>query len=123
MWARYTSAEQAAMGAASNGQMPWTGQLYDIFQYSAAANTASLGGYADWRVPNVNELVSLPNWGADSAVPNTTAFPSWPNTSWIASSRENTFAYRKTSSAGWGAIYGRVATTTADYCALVRGGV
>lgn len=77
MWARYTSAENAAMGAASDGKMPWTGELYDIFQWAAAANVAGLGGYDDWRIPDDTEMLSLRNMEASSAVPDSTAFPSW----------------------------------------------
>ncbi len=81
MWARYTSAENAKMGAASDGKMKWTGELYDIFQWAAAANAASLGGpggYSDWRISNDVELANLRNVQATTAVPDTTAFPGWP---------------------------------------------
>ncbi|KHO45878.1 MAG: hypothetical protein QJ16_C0016G0001, partial [archaeon GW2011_AR1] len=49
-WLRYQSAK---MGIAGSGAMPWTGQVYDIFAFCAAANAASLGGYTDWRIPNL----------------------------------------------------------------------
>ncbi len=77
MWARYTSAENAAMGAASDGKMPWMGKLFDVFQWCAAVNAAALGGYSDWRVPNAFELVSLANIEPPDALPDKTAFPSW----------------------------------------------
>lgn len=70
MWSRYISDK---MGTASDGKMPWTGQLYDIFAYAAAANTASLAGYTDWRVPNAYEQFSLSD--AEASVPDATAFP------------------------------------------------
>lgn len=51
-----------------------------IFAYCAAANVAEVGGYSDWRVPNQPELASLMDLEAPSAVPDATAFPSWPTT-------------------------------------------
>jgi hypothetical protein len=75
-WIRYVNSK---FGVASDGNMPWSGQIYDIFQYCAAANAVSLGGYSDWRIPNVFELSSIENFGgASNAVPDATAFPSWP---------------------------------------------
>ena len=123
MWSRYTSAQYATMGTGGDGNMPWHLQLYDIFQYCAAANTASLGGYADWRIPNVFELLSIVNQEAPTAVPDAATFPSWPSTGsfWISS----TAASLTTS-----ALYvsyddvevARAAKTVATKCALVRGG-
>ena len=59
MWLRNPSNTPAKMGLTSNGTMPWTGQLYDIFQYCAAVNAAAVGGYNDWRIANSVELTSL----------------------------------------------------------------
>ena len=124
MWARYTSAENAAMGAASDGKMPWTGELYDVFQWCAAANTASLGSYSDWRVPNVAELISLMDYEIARAYPDPTAFPSWPTggnriqTSTTAPA--NTGAGLCIS--GYGYVEG-VAKTTVNYGTLVREGI
>lgn len=122
MWARYTSAENAAMGAASDGLMPWTGELYDIFQWCAAANTASLGGHADWRVGNRLELESLLIREVTYGYPDTTAFPSFAQLVWCS-----TTCYYATTSA-WGlncgsANFDATAKTSAFHCALVRGGV
>lgn len=69
MWTRYPPTK---LGGDSNKNMVWTGQPYDIFAYAAAASTAGLGGYSDWRVPNIFELLSL--WNAATGV-DTTAFP------------------------------------------------
>ncbi len=74
MWSRYAADK---VGLASNGKMPWTGQLYDIFAYAAAANAASLSGYTDWRVPNEVELQSLKSMEAPQGRPDSTAFPGW----------------------------------------------
>ncbi len=122
MWARYTSAENAAMGAASDGKMPWTGELYDIFQYAAAANVAKLGGYWDWRVANVAELLSLVNGEVASGVPDDTAFPGWTTLSVHSSSTaapntdENLTVRYEYGQGSWGA------KVTARPVALVRGG-
>lgn len=124
MWARYTSAENGAMGTASDGKMPWTDQLYDIFQWCAAANTANLGGYSDWRIPNASELSSLRNLEAGSVVPDATAFPSWPTSLyvWTSSTRPDS----TTSAMGVGFSAGYllgVAKTGIYWCALVRGSI
>lgn len=49
-----------------------------IFSYSAAANTALLGGYGDWRVANDLELLNLRDMEQPDATPNAVAFPGWP---------------------------------------------
>ena len=120
MWARYVSGK---MGPASDGKMPWTGQLYDIFQYCAACNTASLGGYTDWRVANRSELTSLSNGEAPSGVPDTTAFPSWPaDILWSS----NTPPALTSNGAYVNYLYVDVyhaAKTVNLVCALVRGGI
>lgn len=69
-WMRYI---QKKFGVASDGKMPWTGTLYDIFQWCAACNAASVGGHNDWRVPNYKEVISLVV--SDGAM-DSTAFPS-----------------------------------------------
>ena len=49
-----------------------------IFAYCAAMNAAVLGGYSDWRIPYDLELANLRDMEVGDAVPNATAFPSWP---------------------------------------------
>lgn len=81
MWSRYQS---ASVGPASTGTLPWTttgsGTTSEgIFPYVAAANAASLAGYTDWRIPNRDELLSIADSEATSGIPDSTAFPTWPN--------------------------------------------
>ena len=121
MWSRYTSAEYATMGSGGDGKMEWTGFLYDIFQYAAAANAASLGGYADWRVPNDFELNQLRNMEAPDALPDAVAFPSWPASYvWSATTRPNSTSYAMYVVFSNGFVY-YTSKATAYYSALVRG--
>ena len=71
-WKRYWSTK---MGAASNGTMPFSGQLYDIFAYCAACNAAGVGGSTDWRVANIFELLTIYTYEAPNAQGYSTQFP------------------------------------------------
>jgi len=123
MWARYTSAENAAMGAASDGKMPWTGELYDIFQWCEAANAAEMGGYSDWRIPNDVELASLRNMEAPNALPDITAFPSWPaDYIWSSTTPPSNTSYAFHVYFYSGLVHYN-AKTAADFASLCRGGV
>jgi len=93
-----------------------------IFGYAAAARAASLGGYADWRAPNRVETQSVMNTGASDAKPNTTAFPSWPNTIHSATQYPTNVNANQQVQYNLGQVYG-VLHTSADFAALVRGGV
>jgi hypothetical protein len=82
MWMRDASNYPAKMGLASDGKMPVTAVAYDIFAYCAACNAAMVGGYADWRVPNINEfrgLLTVEPIGTISGV-DPTAFANHPTT-------------------------------------------
>lgn len=71
-WLRYPNTK---FGATSNGAMIYRENLYDIWAYLAAINAVSVGGYNDWRIPNVLELISLAEYEYPQAYPNSTAFP------------------------------------------------
>lgn len=71
-WLRYPCAK---MGVSGDGLMPWTGAVYDIFQWCAACNAASVSGITDWRIPNINEYESLAIHEIGAATRDGTAFP------------------------------------------------
>ena len=121
MWSRYSSSTYATMGVAGDGKMEWTGELYDIFQYCAAANVASLGGYTDWRIPNNFELVSLRNMEILKAVPDVTAFPGWTiSYVWSSTTRPTGIARAMYVYFNDGFVSNEL-KTIAHYSALVRG--
>jgi len=54
-----------------------------IWDFLAQANANSLGGYTDWRIPNVYELASIVNYGNCNPSIDATTFPSTrPNYHW-----------------------------------------
>jgi len=74
MWSQVTS---QSVGPSSNGVLPFTanagGEGY--FTFAAASNAASLAGYTDWRVPDVNEVSAMIIRQAPAAKVDPTAFP------------------------------------------------
>lgn len=98
--------------------------IFTIFNYAIAANAASLGGYTDWRVPNLFEMMSLMDYEAVNAVPDTTAFPSVVASSYHTSTTQpsavaNSLLVRFDT----GVILVRSTDgTDNDYILLVRGG-
>ncbi len=119
MWSRYLS-NAGKMGAASDGLMPWTGSPYDIFAYAAAANAAALGGFSDWRIPNMMELASLIDWSTDTA--DTTIFPNW-NIGWIWTSHTHIYDASQAGRIYFTSVnFSIIAKTSTYWTALVRGG-
>ena len=122
MWSRYVA---ESVGPGSNGKLPWTTNVNGegIFPFVAAANLAKLGGYSDWRIPNIQELISLFKLEIPTGVPNVTAFPGWPTSDFHWSSTTDAtsgdYAYRIRH------YTGVVFSNTKDnnyFVALVRGG-
>lgn len=76
MWTRTAA---ATVGPAGNGLLYWYDATNgeDCFTYCDAANAAQLAGHADWRIPNMVEILSLALWKTGGAAPfvNQTAFP------------------------------------------------
>lgn len=78
MW---SSTNSASVGASSNGTLPFTtnGSGEGLFTYAAAANTASFAGHTDWRIPSMKEIMDILDYEAPTAMPDATAFPSFPS--------------------------------------------
>ncbi len=119
MFSRYVSDK---MGTAGAGKMPWTGQTYDIFAYCAAANVAGLGGYSNWRIPNIDEICLIRIHEPPNAYPDAIAFPGWAVPQlWTSTTRENAVTQALIPYFNYGGSDGSVKTT--NYCVLlVRGG-
>ena len=59
MWMKYTP--DSDIGPDTNGTLYWVDSTNheDVFTFCDQANSESLSGYTDWRVPNVFELFSI----------------------------------------------------------------
>ncbi len=122
MWSRYVSLKH---GSASTGALPWTTDAVGqgVFAYAGLCNAASLGGYADWCVPNVSEEASISDCEVPYGPPDSTAFPSWPiGLTWTST----TDLAADTDGMGWNyqiSQAGSLPKTYATKVPLVRGGV
>jgi hypothetical protein len=115
-WSRDTS---RSIGPSSDGRLYWTDANESVWHFVDAANAASLAGYTDWRLPNVNELASLMDTQGNG--PDSTAFPAIiqqqlqsGNTD-AQSTTLNLIMYTK------GGLLSQVPKANAYYVLLVRG--
>ena len=113
----------AGLGTTFDGRLPFydATKVFNIFTYAAAANTAALAGYADWRVPNINELMTIINQEDANGCPYSTYWASYPTVYQTWSSTTP----KITTTNGMAAYRGYIASTTkstGEYCLLVRGG-
>lgn len=118
-WTRY---HPAKFGAESNGRMPATGQLYDIYQYCAAANAASLGGHNDWRIPNAFEVFLLSDQEATTGYFDSTAFPTQSQDVWTSTNTPSAAATHSHIFQRNNGDLNSAARTYASGVFLVRGG-
>ena len=93
----------------------------NIFSYAAAANAASLGGYIDWRAPDDLDLIILRDMETPNALPNATAFPSWPATYlWAATTYPSSIGDAMILHYNYSLLTNAVKTST-YYTVLLRG--
>jgi hypothetical protein len=121
-WLRYMP---VLLGIAGDGKMPATGKVYDMYQYCAVANAASLGGHNDWRIPNINEVLSVVDFSGQI---NTTAFPQGlTGVIWTSTARANSPSANLVVSFWYNyvayLIISLYVKTSANYVWLVRGGI
>lgn len=112
------------MGKFGNGLMPWTGEPYDIFAWASACNEAGVGGYTDWRVTNVYELIAICDYEAPNSFPDSTAFPTIISNIYYTSNTQSNNTTRRLAVDLSNGIIAYIATPTTTYCRvfLVRGG-
>lgn len=77
MWSRTLSASVFGTGTENLLWDDTGGSDEDIFEFCDKANLGSLGGYTDWRIPNIHELCSLIVCENPAGYPNPAAFPEW----------------------------------------------
>lgn len=93
-----------------------------IWDFVDQANANSLGGYADWRIPNYLELLSLLNIGVGSPTINVTAFPSTPiSYSWTSSKKPGSATSAQVVGFNVANVSSYVKTIAKNHVRLVRG--
>ncbi|MBK1641535.1 hypothetical protein CKO12_06515 [Chromatium okenii] len=118
MWAKCSEGQSGTNCTGDANTMDWSAAL-------TAANNSNLGGYNDWRLPNVKELQALVDYSRYSPAIDTTYFPNMPSgaDSWFWSGSPNAnysnFAWNVNFNDGYAVSNGRY-----DYfhVRLVRGG-
>ena len=118
----YSRTVSATVGPSNNGLVPWTVNASGegVFEYVTLANAANMGGHSDWRIPQNNEMISIRNHVGASAVPDTTAFPSFPSSVvWTSTTAGNVSTFAVEGNFTSGSLPAVLKTTTA-YVFLVR---
>jgi len=93
-----------------------------IWDFADQANANSLGGYADWRVPNARELWSIVDISEDNPTINTTVFPSTPALPyWATTERTDTATRAMCVYFSFGIIGGSTKNRTQYHVRLCRG--
>jgi hypothetical protein len=126
-WLRYHSTK--AGKSLADGSLTADTNANCTWNWCIAANNASLGGYSDWRVPNIFELMSIVNNEYGAIGLDATAFPSitatylWSSTSSNSTSANYYYAvWLKASLAVTESVVLKRINTAADtYLLLVRG--
>jgi len=112
-----TVADEAAGAAVT---LTTVGDL--IWDFVDQANANALGGYSDWRIPNMRELYTLINHETHDPSIDTTAFPSTPTTyQWTSTARSSTPINKLFVSFSYGAVSNLLGSTNKYYCRLCRG--
>lgn len=118
-WTRYNPVK---LGAAGDGLIYRYGAINSAYRYCVEANAASLGGYTDWRVPNINELYSIADHEPTNSVPDATAFPNILAAYYWTSTIETSNTAKGLACNFANGIVIITANTAPYYCVLVRGG-
>lgn len=94
-----------------------------IWDMLSQANTNSLGGYTDWRIPNVTELFSITKMVSSAPFVNTTTFPSTPSEhSWTSTTYLAGTTYAECIDFQYFIVRNKTKKTEKYYLRLVRGG-
>jgi len=120
MWMSRTP--DSDIGAGNDGKLYWSIDVNEnIWQFLVEANANSLGGHNDWRVPNINELLSIIDYGQWNPIINTTAFPSTPSSKfWVNTTTKGSVDNAFDINFGTGALYFSDKVTVKSYVRLVR---
>lgn len=96
-----------------------------IFAYCGGAVAAGFGGYTDWRIPAIPNLLTLQDLEAPNGLPDPVVFPNWPiawpiNTVWSNTTEPNNVIRAGTMQCFGIALYQDLKTALYS-CELVRG--
>ncbi len=93
MWAKCSEGQNSTNCTSDATMMDWSAAL-------TAANNSNLGGYNDWRLPNVKELQALVDYSRYSPAIDTNYFPNTPS-SWFWSGSP----YALNANSAWGMYF------------------